>query len=195
MKNTQRGPGAVMAVLPPSAKIISMKELEKVKSDIAAATSGLQLAFDDPSMPRDWQNKVAPGNVDALSELVENNLFARIPQDSAQWKTEGGQTVMQLVQALRNANTPEERKKALNALRYLTEGTNGYLRNLLAPLLGYDAIRANDGVMLVMNRGALVAFGGVGGTGMTDAVENSVNKGIRISTTMLKRLNNGESVG
>jgi len=193
--NKTRGPGGVMAVLPPSARIVTQKDLEEIKSDISAVTSGIQLAFNDPSMPKEWSNRVGPSNVDALIELVENNLFARVPEDSSRWKTEGGQTVMQLVQALRNANTPEEKKKALSALRYLTEGTNGHLLNLLAPILGYDAIRRGSGVVLVMNRGALVTFNGVGGTGMTDAVENSVNKGIRIPDAMLKRLNNGESVG
>jgi hypothetical protein len=95
---------------------------------------------------------------------------------------------------VRNASNPEERAKALDALRYFVQGTSGLLQNYLAPLLGYDAIRANNGVMLVMNRGALIEYGGVGGTTMTDGLEQAIRNNSRMDPALVKKINRGERV-
>jgi hypothetical protein len=82
----------------------------------------------------------------------------------------------------------------LKALATLVYGSKGNLTNFLAPLLGYDAVRSKNGVMLIMNRGALLSFGGVGGLAMTDAVETAVTGGERIPSAMADMLKRGQRV-
>jgi uncharacterized protein YjbI with pentapeptide repeats len=193
-KGTQPGPGGLMAILPADAKIIRKSELEQIKREMNAVSGGISTALKDPSLPREWRNRKTGAAAEQLAELLEERLYASIPEGDARWQTKGGQVISQLVSAVRNASNPDERANALDALRYFVEGTNGLLQNYLAPFLGYDALRMDSGVMLVMNRGKLITYGGVGGLGMTDAVEEAIKTGGRLDPALVKKLNNGERV-
>jgi hypothetical protein len=195
MKDTIPGHGAVVATLAPDAKVITMAEVEALQSEIAAVSGGINLAFASPDLPERFAQKTEGDALKRLLELIDANLETRYKSDDPAWQTRGGKTVMELVNAVRNARTPEERKKALAALDYFARGsTRGVLRNLLAPLYGYDAIRAGDGVMLVYNRGAVISYGGVGGLTMTRAVEAAVIDGTPLDADIVAKLHAGERV-
>jgi uncharacterized protein YjbI with pentapeptide repeats len=193
-KGTEPGPGGTVAILPANAKIIRINDLEKIKQDMNSVSGGIATALKDPSLPNDWRNKRAGTAAEQLADLIQDNLYRSVPEGDSRWETTGGKVISELVSAVRNASNPEERAKALDALRYFVEGTNGLLKNYLAPLLGYDAIRANSGVMLVMNRGALIEYGGVGGTTMTDGLEQAIRNNSRMDPALVKKINRGERV-
>jgi hypothetical protein len=193
-KGTEPGPGGTVAILPANARIISANELAKIKQDMNSVSGGIATALKDPSLPKDWRNATTGAAAEQLVELIQDNLYRSVPEGDPRWETTGGKVISELVSAVRNASNPEERAKALDALRYFVQGTNGLLKNYLAPLLGYDAIRANDGVMLVMNRGALIEYGGVGGLSMTDGLEQAIRNNSRMAPELVKKINRGERV-
>ena len=195
LKNTIPGPGSVVATLAPDARVMTMAEAEALQTEIAAVSGGINLAFASPDLPERFAQKTEGDALKRLLELIDANLEARYKADDPAWQTRGGKTVMGLVNAVRNARTPEERKRALAALDYFARGsTREVLTNLLAPLYGYDAIRAGDGVLLVFNRGAVMSYGGVGGLDMTRAVEAAVIDGVPLSADMVAKLHAGERV-
>ena len=195
LKNTIPGPGGAVATLAPDAKVITMTEVEALQDEIAAVSGGINLAFASPELPERFAQKTEGDALKRLLELIEANLETRYKADDPAWQTRGGKTVMELVNAVRNAKTPEDRKRALAALDYFARGsTRGVLKNLLAPLYGYDAIRAKHGVLLVFNRGAVITYGGVGGLEMTRAVEKAVIDGVPLSADMVAKLHAGERV-
>jgi len=193
-KGTEPGPGGTVAILPANAKIIRINDLEKIKRDMNSVSGGIATALKDPSLPKDWRNARTGTAAEQLAELIQDNLYRSVPEGDSRWETTGGKVISELVSAVRNASNPEERAQALDALRYFVQGTSGLLQNYLAPLLGYDAIRANSGVMLVMNRGALIEYGGVGGTTMTDGLEQAVRNNSRMDPALVKKINRGERV-
>ena len=193
-KGTEPGPGGTVAILPASAKIIRINDLEKIKRDMNSVSGGIATALKDPSLPKDWRNARTGEAAEQLVELIQDNLYRSVPEGDPRWGTTGGKVISELVSAVRNASNPEERAKALDALRYFVQGTSGLLQNYLAPLLGYDAIRANNGVMLVMNRGALIEYGGVGGLSMTDGLEQAIKNNSRMDPALVKKINRGERV-
>ena len=193
-KGTEPGPGGTVAILPANAKIIRMNDLEKIKRDMNSVSGGIATALKDPSLPKDWRNARTGAAAEQLVELIQDNLYRSVPEGDPRWGTTGGKVISELVSAVRNASNPEERAKALDALRYFVQGTNGLLQNYLAPLLGYDAIRANNNVMLVMNRGALIEYGGVGGLSMTDELEQAIKNNSRMDPALVKKINRGERV-
>ena len=193
-KGTEPGPGGTIAILPATAKIIRINDLEKIKRDMNSVSGGIATALKDPSLPKDWRNARTGTAAEQLAELIQDNLYRSVPEGDSRWETTGGKVISELVSAVRNASNPEERAQALDALRYFVQGTSGLLQNYLAPLLGYDAIRANSGVMLVMNRGALIEYGGVGGTTMTDGLEQAVRNNSRMDPALVKKINRGERV-
>jgi hypothetical protein len=183
-----------MAIVPADAKIISLDRLTGVRNDMRFAGGGIATALKDPSLPKEWESKRTGDAAAQLTDLIQARLHDAIPEGDARWEQEGPQVILQLVNALRNASTPEERGAALDALRYLIEGTQGTLANYLAPILGYDAIRAGNGVMLVMNRGKLLTFGGLGGLTVTDAVEGAIKTGGRIDPSLMDQIRKGKRV-
>ena len=193
-KGTEPGPGGTVAILPANARIIRADELDKIKKDMTSVSGGIATALKDPSLPKDWRNATTGAAAEQLVELIQDNLYRSVPEGDPRWETTGGKVISELVSAVRNASNPEERAKALDALRYFVLGTNGLLKNYLAPLLGYDAIRANSGVMLVMNRGALIEYGGVGGLSMTDGLEQAIRNNSRMAPELVKKINRGERV-
>jgi hypothetical protein len=193
-KGTEPGPGGTVAILPASAKIIRANDLAKIKQDMNSVSGGIATALKDPSLPKDWRNARIGTAAEQLADLIQDNLYRSVPEGDSRWETTGGKVISELVSAVRNASNPEERAKALDALRYFVQGTSGLLQNYLAPLLGYDAIRANNGVMLVMNRGALIEYGGVGGTTMTDGLEQAIRNNSRMDPALVKKINRGERV-
>lgn len=193
-KGTEPGPGGTVAILPANARIIRADDLAKIKQDMNSVSGGIATALKDPSLPKDWRNATTGAAAEQLVELIQDNLYRSVPEGDPRWATTGGKVISELVSAVRNASNPEERAKALDALRYFVQGTNGLLKNYLAPLLGYDAIRANDGVMLVMNRGALIEYGGVGGLSMTDGLEQAIRNNSRMAPELVKKINRGERV-
>jgi len=188
------GHGGIMAIVPADAKIISLDRLTGVRNDMRFAGGGIATALKDPSLPKEWESKRTGDAAAQLTDLIQARLHDAIPEGDARWEQEGPQVILQLVNALRNASTPEERGAALDALRYLIEGTQGTLANYLAPILGYDAIRAGNGVMLVMNRGKLLTFGGLGGLTVTDAVEGAIKTGGRIDPSLMDQIRKGKRV-
>ena len=195
LKNTIPGPGGAVATLAPDAKVITLRELETLQDELADVSGGINLAFSSPDLPERFAQKTEGDALKRLLELIEENIYAKYQPDDPAWQTRGGKTIMELVNAVRNAKNPEDRKRALAALDYFARGsTRGVLRNLLAPLYGYDAIRANNGVMLVFNRGAVITYGGVGGLEMTRAVEKAVIDGVPLSADMVAKLHAGERV-
>ena len=193
-KGTEPGPGGTVAILPANAKIIRANDLAKIKQDMNSVSGGIATALKDPSLPKDWRNARIGTAAEQLADLIQDNLYRSVPEGDPRWGTTGGKVISELVSAVRNASNPEERAKALDALRYFVQGTSGLLQNYLAPLLGYDAIRANNGVMLVMNRGALIEYGGVGGTTMTDGLEQAIRNNSRMDPALVKKINRGERV-
>jgi hypothetical protein len=193
-KGTEPGPGGTVAILPANAKIIRINDLAKIKKDMNSVSGGIATALKDPSLPKDWRNARIGTAAEQLADLIQDNLYRSVPEGDSRWETTGGKVISELVSAVRNASNPEERAKALDALRYFVQGTSGLLQNYLAPLLGYDAIRANNGVMLVMNRGALIEYGGVGGTTMTDGLEQAIRNNSRMDPALVKKINRGERV-
>ena len=193
-KGTEPGPGGIMAVLPPSARIISLSDLSKLNTEIRTLSSGLDTAYRSPELPDNLRQKVSGDNGARLLELIDASMFARYPANDPIWDTQAGQILMQLVAKAKSASTPEQRQNALKALATIVYGSKGNLTNFLAPMLGYDAVLANNGVMLLMNRTSLLTFGGVGGLGMTDAVEDAVTNGERIPSAMADKLKRGQRV-
>ena len=193
---TEPGPGGVVAVLPPTARIVRLDKLEKINSDIRSlAGGGIQLAYDDPNLPKDMRQKVSSENGARLLEMIENNMFLRHAKDSDIWATEAGQIFMQLIQRAKTASSSEERGDILKAIATLVYGSeHGNLTNFLAPLLGYDAVRARNNVMLVMNRSALLTYAGVGGLKMTDAIEAFLDSGTSLPGEMADKLERGQRV-
>jgi hypothetical protein len=190
---TEPGPGGIMAVLPADAKIITKAELQQIRTDLGKVAGPLKVAFDSPLLPKDLRNKIAGKNAEQLLELIDSEVLGKIPLDDPRWKTAAGQMILQLINKAKSGNEAT-RKDALSALAFLIGGLDGHLQNMLAPIFGYDAIRADSGVMLVMNRGALIAYGGVGGLSLTNAVERAVLEGSRVPTDIAKKANNGERV-
>jgi hypothetical protein len=188
------GPGAVMAVLPASARIVDRSDLDRLREEIRNLSRGIDTAFTSPELPNNLRQKVSGDNGARLLELIDASMFARYPANDPIWDTQAGQILMQLVAKAKSASTPEQRQQALKALATLVYGSKGNLTNFLAPLLGYDAVRSKNGVMLIMNRGALLSFGGVGGLAMTDAVETAVTGGERIPSAMADMLKRGQRV-
>lgn len=192
--DTEPGPGAVMAILSPDAKIITKRDLGRISKDLSSVTRSLERTIKDPIFPSNLANKTT-GKVGAeLLEMMDQRLFDSIPKGDPLWDTTAGKLILGLIAQAKAAPNDAERKKILDALVFLTMGVKGDMDNLLAVIFGFDAIRADSGVMLVMNRGALVTFGGVGGMSMTRAVEAGILNGTMMPDEMAKKLQSGARV-
>lgn len=192
--DTEPGPGAVMAILPAGSKIITKRELGKVSKDLSSVTRSLERTIKDPIFPSNLGNKTT-GKVGAdLLEMMDQRLFDSIPKGDPLWDTTAGKLILGLIAKAKAASSDAERKKILDSLVFLTMGVKGDMDNLLAVILGFDAIRADSGVMLIMNRGALFTFGGVGGMSMTRAIEAGILNGTMMPDEMAKKLQSGARV-
>lgn len=146
------GPGGIAGLLPPTAKIVTARELDNIRADhrkFASSVLGHYLGYPDNG----WRKEDKDNFVASLTDTVFKNL----PRDSEVWDSPIGQMTLQLIQAMESNPSQQEFEKLREALFRLTSMVN-QSDNIYAPLFGFDAIDVGSDVMLLMNRAAVTVF-------------------------------------
>ena len=146
------GPGGIVGLLPPTAKIMTSSELDTIRDQHRAFSSPILGNF---SGYTEGELEKTPQQ-DFVEQLV-SDVFGKIPRDSAVWDSAIGQMTLQLISALESNPSPEEYKKLRNALFRLTTLVNQD-KNVYGPIFGADALDMGNEVVLVMNRAAVSVF-------------------------------------
>ena len=146
------GPGGIVGLLPPTAKIMTSSELDTIRDQHRAFSSPILGNF---SGYTEGELEKTPQQ-DFVDQLV-SDVFGKIPRDSAVWDSAIGQMTLQLISALESNPSPEEYKKLRNALFRLTTLVNQD-KNVYGPIFGADALDMGNEVVLVMNRAAVSVF-------------------------------------
>ena len=146
------GPGGLIGLLPPDAKIATSEDLNKIRNEHRKFGSTL-VGFFTGYPNNGWKKEPQD---DFVAELT-NRVFSNIPRDSAAWDSAIGQMTLQLISALESNPSPQEYEKLRDALFRLSMLVNQNI-HAYAPVFGYDAINVGSDVMLLMNRAAVTVF-------------------------------------
>ena len=148
----QSGDGNTVAVLSPNVRRMGSEELNAE----AAANRQISKAFElvNAGYAGDEITKTDPADVIAKMD-AEIAKISDLADSAPIWETQIGQLWKQLKDSVRENGDPD----SLNAMLLLNKINNTYDgKNLIAPILGYDTIKLNNGVELVMNRSALITL-------------------------------------
>jgi hypothetical protein len=149
--NPQSSDLGTIAMIPPTARIISASDAQRIKRDgdtiaeavkgyLSGAGSGGKAESLDPA--------------DLVRELKEH-LSRALPSDSSVWSTEVGKVYSQIF-SLMEAGDTAEAKQLFNALKFMSKQRDSH-QNIYAMILGYDGIDygKSDGRLLMFNRASL----------------------------------------
>jgi hypothetical protein len=146
------GPGGLAGLLPPTAKIVTPRELDSIRSDHRKFSSPILGVF--AGYPKNgWKTEEQDNFIGTLT----NEVFSKIPRDSEVWNTAIGQMTLQLIRAMESNPSAAEYAQLRDALFRMTSMVNQH-ENVYAPVFGFDAIDIGADVVLLMNRAAVSVF-------------------------------------
>jgi hypothetical protein len=145
------GPGGIVGLLPPTAKIMTAAELSTIRAEHRKFAPKILGSI------RGYTEEVEKVQQQDFVDQLVSDVFGDIPRDSAVWDSAIGQMTLQLISALESNPSPQEYEKLRDALFRLTALVNQQ-ENVYGPIFGADALDMGNDVILVMNRAAVSVF-------------------------------------